>query len=145
MKKVIPFIILGAIVFLFAKCSFVMYSGFKNYPDYASEEVLSKKYQKLIADIDAQIENGESVLSIGANLETINYPKNTVYVALKGDEEGDDDETIVIIGNDSYSRSTFTKSGFGYGTLDQQDIVIIARPINKLGLEEVIVYLKHND
>jgi len=67
MKKVIPLIILGAIVFLFAKCSFVMYSGFKNYPDYASEEVLSKKYQKLIADIDTQIENGKSVLSIGAN------------------------------------------------------------------------------
>ena len=107
--------------------------------------MLSKKYQKLIADIDAQIENGESVLSIGANLETINYPKNTVYVALKGDEEGDNDETVVIIGNDSYSQSTFTKSGFGYGTLDQQDIVIIARPINKLGLEEVIVYLKYND
>ena len=141
MKKIIPFIILGAIVFLFAKCSFVMYSGFKDYPDYAEAEVLSKKYQKLISDIDGQIENGETVLSIGASLETINYPKNTVYVAL----EGDDDERIVIIGNDSYSRSTFIKSGFGYGTFDQQDIVIITRPINKLGLDEVIVYLQHNN
>lgn len=141
MKKIILFLLLGLVLLLFGKCSHSLYSAFKNFPDYASEEVLSKQYRTLISDIDIQIENGQTIFSIGANLEKINYPVNTVYVAI----ESDDADDVVIIGNVVSSRSKFIIGGFGYGTLDEQDVIIIVRPINKVGLDSVVVYLTHDN
>jgi len=43
------------------------------------------------------------------------------------------------------SRKTITINEFGYGNVGKQKIVIINRPINKLGLEDVVVYLSYEN
>lgn len=142
MKKAILPIMITLILLSMVKCTHSLYSGFKNFPEYASSEVLSNKYQELISDIDEQIANGNTVLSMGANLETIRYPAGTVYVAMVKEGEGDD---IIVKGEIiNGSRSSFIKNGFGYGKLAEQDIVIITRPIDRFGLEDVVVYLTYD-
>lgn len=129
-------------IFGITKCSLSMYRGYKDFPEYASVGVLSKQYENLIADLDAQIAAGDTVLSIGANLEKIVYPKNTLYVAIEN-EEGDD---IVLKGAAiSGSRRIFLKDGFGYGNLGDQDIVVLSRSVDRLGLDDVEIYLKHEN
>ena len=142
MKKLILWLILGAIVLLFAKCVHITYIAFKDFPEYASSDILSKKYSKLIADIDKNIVNDNTFLSLGASLETVNYPENTLYVGIKK-EVG---ENVLIKGEAlSESRKIFIKNGFGYGNLGDQNIIVIARSIDKLDLEEVVIYLSHED
>jgi len=141
MKNLILFIIIALTLLLFGKCSHSIYVGIRDFPEYASVEVMSEKYQKLIDEIDGSIEAGSSVLSIGANLEAINYPSETVYVAMNPLDSNDDD--IIIKGREASSRNITIKSGFGYGTLGNLDVVIISRPIKKAGLENVLVYIKY--
>ena len=142
MKKLILFLILGITVLSLVKCGFSMYSGLKNIPEYAKREVLSKKYEKLITDVDKQIMKSNTALSMGANLESIDYPENTFYVAIER-EEGDD---IRIKGKTiKGSHSIFITNGFGYGKIGSQKIVIITRPINNYDLEDVEIYLRHKN
>ena len=141
MKNLIPFIIIALCVFLFGKCTHSVYVGIRDFPEYASVEVMTKKYQKLIEDVDRQIESGSSVLSIGANLESLVYPPHTIYVAMV-DSEG---EHTIVKGDEVGSKRTIIKDGFGYGEIGEIDIVIITRPINKAELKEVVVYIKYLD
>ena len=139
MKSLIPFTTIALFLFFIGKCTHRIYIGFRDFPDYASVEVMTEKYQPLIDDIDSQIDAGSSTLSIGANLESIAYPENTVYVAMVDN----DSEHIFVKGSEGGSRSLIIQDGFGYGTLDGVDMVIITRPINKAELKDVIVYIKH--
>jgi len=139
MKK-IGLILLIVVFLLIAKCGHSIYKSFRDFPEYATEEVLSKQYQQLISDIDAQIECGNTLFAIGANLEKINYPSNTIYVVLTDDE----DEETVVLGKKHSSRSSVLINGFGHGKLNGQEVVIVQRPVNKAGIEEVIVYLQHD-
>ena len=139
MKNLIPFIIIALFVFLVGKCTHGVYVGFRDFPEYASAEVMAAKYQNVIDDMDSQIEAGSSVLSIGANLESLIYPPNTVYVAMVAS----DDEHIIIKGNERGSYRITIKDGFGYGELDGMEVVVISYPINKAGLEKVLVYIKY--
>lgn len=141
MNKAVALIILVILVLLVAKCGHSIYSGISNFPEYATSEVLSKKYSQLIADIDEQLAAGTTLLSVSANLETINYPLETVYVALEI-EQGDD---IVIKGKEHRkSHSRFLINGFGYGRLGEQDVVIVTRPVDRFGLDDVVVFLEHD-
>ena len=142
MKKIIIGAFIGFIVLSVAKCSHTVYSGFTNTPEYATEELLSQKYLSLIADVDEQIVNSTSALSLAANLETLDYPGNVVFVNLEKDE-GEDIvvKSMTIDG----SHSTFVKIGFGYGKIGSQDIVVITRSVNKHDLEDVEIFLEYRE
>lgn len=142
MGKVIKNIILILILFMIVKCSHQMYVGSTNFPEYASSEALTKKYSNLIAAIDGEVKDAETSLSLGASLEKINYPENIVYVAIQTHSSG----TIIVKSTpllSSSSRSIFTKNGFGYGKLGSQEIEIITRPVKKLDIKHVVVYLAY--
>jgi len=80
MKKLIPLIIVACVVFLIGKCTHSIYVGFRDFPEYASVEVMTKKYQTLINDIDSQIEAGSSELSIGSNLENWARDNHDIHI-----------------------------------------------------------------
>lgn len=140
MTKLILWMVLVVFILIIAKCSHVIYSGFSNIPEYATEEVLTQQYGGLISDIDEQINNGKSLFNVAANLESVTYPENTVAVFL---EQEDEDDIFIKGKNPKGTNSTFTVNGFGYGKLGMQDIVIIERSIDQFGLDDAVVYLAH--
>jgi len=143
MKKAVLFLILTAIFLLVGKCSLSIYKGFKNIPEHATEAVLSKKYMKLIANIDEQIKNSKTALSMSANLEAIDYPKETLYVGIEKDSLEDD--IVIFDKSNGDSRNFYISNGFGYGSLGSEETIIIIRPIDKYGLDAIEIFIKENN
>ena len=139
-NRVVLITILVFVMFLVAKCSHTVYSGIANFPDYATSDALTKKYPKLIADLDEKIALGTSFFNIGAELETISYPLETMSVVLEKEEA---DDVVIKYGDLADVRSRVLINGFGHGRLGEQEVVIITRPVDKFGIDDVAVYLKY--
>jgi len=144
---IIGFTFLILVVLLMGKCSYSVYTEFKEFPEYAKKEVLHVKYKDLLKSIDETLEKSDSFLSFAANLEKIEKPDDLIYFALKKNEtkKGFEKNDIVDIVKKFEGGGSFNKTlinGAGYGTVEKQNILIIEYSINKYDVEDCIMYFK---
>ena len=141
----LSFIVMGIL-------GFVIYKSHQNFPEYAKSEVVYKKYDHLIKQIDDNIMKSDTALSLASNLEKMQLPNNLIYLALEKTKDNDDfghnDKNIIEIikTQDHSSRSTTIINGSGYGTIGNTKILIIDYEIEKFDdVESCIIYIKQDD
>lgn len=132
-------VIVVLVVLLIGKCSMSLYDGIKNFPDYAKQEVVYKQYAQLIADLDIAIKSSTSQFSLAANIEKITSTSDIIYVGLEKNEG----EPLVVKEKVKGSRRTTTMNGSGYGSVGEQAILIIDYPVNRHGIDDCVIYIKH--
>lgn len=130
-----------AIVLLISKCSMSLYDEVANFPEYAKKDVVYKQFSGLISGLDIAIESSSSQLSLAASIEKITLNDEIILVRL---DKLENEPLIVKQKNNSENSRTIIMNGSGYGVIDEQDILIIDYPINRHGIENCLIYIKHD-
>ncbi|MDD7986693.1 hypothetical protein PQO01_17225 [Lentisphaera marina] len=144
------FAIITTIFFIMAgACAFGIYKSHKNFPEYAKKDVLYTKYKDYLSEIDHELQESSSALDFAARLEKLNHPDEVIYLCIEKERDIHDhsnksDEIEIIKKFESGSKSTYTSNGTGYGSINDQDIVIIRHDISSIkGLDKCVIYFNH--
>lgn len=139
-------VLLGSMSF----CSYSLYRGYENFPEYAKKDAVYEKYKGLLKKIDECVVRSDTVLSLAANLEKTVTQEEVVYLALVKSEDDDssdgDGDTIEIIRKYKGGvTSSSVLNGTGYGKIDGRNILIIEYDIVAFAdLEKCVIYLEYN-
>lgn len=130
-------------------CSYSLYRGFADFPEWAEEEVVYANYGNLIASVEAEIQSSESLYDLAAKLEKLPGASEILYMEIEhvpGKKKKDDDlfaeEELVVIDDDNSSHSYFLNGKTGYGHRDGIQTVVIQLDVEHLpNVNYVLFYL----
>lgn len=122
-------------------CSYSVYRGFADFPDWAKKEVVYEQHGNLIKAIEAEINAASSLYDLAARLEKTSYADQILYMEIehvpgKDEETGDpfeEEEELVVIGDKgSSSQSYFLQDDVGYGTRNGINTIVIKLDVEHL-------------
>ena len=121
-------------------CGYKLYQAYDNYPEEAKFENIKSRYRDLVAELDNAIASTDSVRSLEAALDEINYPPDTLKVAMIGDGLN----TRVInsrLKNASYKLRIAINNG-GYGQMGRQAYWIFQYPLDKYEYDSIEIFFE---
>jgi len=133
-------------------CSYSIYRGFADFPEWAEKEVVYTRYADLIASIEAEIKKSDSLYDLAAKLEKIPHASDILHMEIEhlpGKHEEDDDpfaeeEELVVIDDNASSHSHFLSDSVGYGNRNGLDTVVIMLEVEHLPtVNHVLFHLEH--
>lgn len=116
-------------------------------PEYAKKEMVYKKYEDLLASVDACVEKSDSATALVDELKKIELPAELVYMAVEKEGDSDKENKIEVVKKYSGSGSHNYKiiNGSGCGTAGGKDVLIIQYGIEKLDdVKNCLVYLAYD-
>jgi len=121
-------------------CGYTVYQLIDNFPEEAERDNLYRKYEILIQDIDDAVANAESLLSLGAALEQIDYPAGTIHVGIWQDEN----VLNIIEAPTSGTKGSLVVNGAGYGHIGSRKFWIIQHDISRFEQDHITIFIERN-
>jgi len=148
MKTIIA-IVLILVVGSISMCDYSVYKLIADIPEEAQVENLNRRYAELIEKLDHAIQSSESVLSLAALLEKIEYPEDTIYVEMAyigKDSEDSEAKSIVVIDQIRARGNKFRAivNGGGYGRTGNENYLILQHPLKKYEFEHIELRFKRD-
>lgn len=137
--KVLGIIALVLMVIAMPMCGYIIYNTIQEFPEEAQKKNLYNKYAPLISDIDNAIDRTESVLSLAAALETIEYPPGTIHVGIT---KNDETAIEVIPAPKANTRKTLVYNGAGYGQIGSVKFWIIRYKLDRYNHDNIEIYIE---
>ncbi len=134
-------------------CSYSIYRGFADFPEWAEREVVYSRYADLIASIESEIKNSDSLYDLAAKLEKVPHASDILHMEIEhvpGKHEEDDDplaeeEELVVIDDNASTHSHFLSDSVGYGNRNGIDTIVIMLNVKHLSnVNHVLFHLEHN-
>ena len=133
-------------------CSYSIYRGFADFPEWAKKEVVYTRYADLIASIESEIKHADSLYDLAAKLEKLPYASEIQYMEIEhvpGKSEEDDDpfaeeEELVVIDDEASSHNHFLSDSVGYGNRNGLDTVVVLLEVGHLqNVNHVLFHLRY--
>lgn len=130
---------------MLSTCGYYFYTLYDEFPEEAQLDNLRARYPSLVASLVRAIEVSESTDSLAAQLERIDYPPETLSVALRNDSE---DELSIIDRfaprnkRDANSSMRAMVNGSGYGHKNHQHFFILQHPLKQYEYDYIEVLIE---
>ncbi len=121
-------------------CGYKLYQTYENYPEEAKFENIKSRYRDLVVELDNAIASTDSARSLETALGEINFPPDTLKVAMLGDGLS----ARVInnrLKNASYKLRIAVNNG-GYGQMGKQAYWIFQYPLDKYEYEVIEIFFE---
>ncbi len=133
-------------------CSYSIYRGFADFPEWAEKDVVYTNHADLIASVESEIKTSESLYDLAAKLEKLPRSDEILYLEIEhvpgkneeDDEPFEEEEELVVIDDGASSQSYFLNDAVGYGSRNGIETVVIMLDVEHLpNVNNVLFHLQH--
>lgn len=153
--QLIGLMLLAALIIVICKTSYSFYKFKKAFPVEARFINLKQQYADLIVDLEAAIENTDSVNELNLALNAIDYPPETILVVIQRENPNERErkyarDSAIIdrlnppIKNGSNYTNNIVWNGGGYGQNNDQHYYILQHKLAKYDFEYIEVKLERD-
>ena len=132
-------------------CSYSVYRGFADFPDWAKKDVVYEQHGNLIQAIETEIKEATSLYDMAARLEKSSYADQILYMEIEHvpgkdvdtEDSFEDEEDLLVIADGASSQSYFLHDEVGYGSRDGIDTIVVRIDVEHLfEINHVLFHIK---
>ena len=116
----------------------------ENFPEYAKKGAVYTRHGDLIAEVEANVAESQSMYDLAARLEKMTLPDEVVYLTLTQTTEDSftDNKIDVVKTLEITSKSQTMIDGTGFGKLNGIPVIVIRLPVNRHSIEDCFIYIR---